>query len=222
MDGGLQLRSFHAHVLERLYTQVWHERTVAGTLMLVRTDRGELHWGAVRDISSQKRRRLEGPVHARSGPYLDFDNIFSMVWGCDWRNHLLSCPDYTTWKQGRRGFVEKCCLLHGLPAPYPGTPSMGLQVDAGRMDAEKDTIPREMTLPKTLFKHSMWLTTGPTKLEFIVDNETLAGLANLELAVSNPVHYRQVCNIRSGLKGLFSGGFRGKSGLHESRRMASA
>ena len=56
---------FHAHVLERLYNHAWHERTVATLARAIRTDRGAMNWGAVSEVSAQKRRRPEGPVHAR-------------------------------------------------------------------------------------------------------------------------------------------------------------
>ena len=55
-----------------------------------------------------------------------------------------------------------------------------------------------------LRRDSLWLAWGAPQLEFVVDNETLAGMANLEMAVSNPIHEFQIRRIQVGLKSAFA------------------
>ena len=58
--------------------------------------------------------------------------------------------------------------------------------ESSREDEER-AIERKLELPKTLRRDSLWLRDGTLQLEFVVDNEALAGLANIETVVNNPL-----------------------------------
>ena len=61
-------------------------------------------------------------------------------------------------------------------------------------------------------RDSLWLS-GVPQLEFVVDNTAAAGLANIELSISNPLYESAVHSIRLGLRKVFSDLFRPKGGF---------
>ena len=150
---------------------------------------------AVLDIPKQKRRNMAGPVHARPGPYLAFDKIFVDTLGPEWRQDLENCPDYDTWKRGCKAFVLQCCISLGLPVPYPGNQHIHMKGDSESV--------HYLELPRQLQRDTLWLVDGTPQLEFVVDNESLASLANIEISVVNPLYLTDVHRIRQGLLNIF-------------------
>eukprot|EP00973_Karenia_brevis_P047070 6533470-Karenia_brevis.AAC.1 len=61
--------------------QLWHEKTVAKDLAIIRTDRPESNWQTIKDIDWRKRKRENFYVHARTGAHMNYDHLFCRVWG---------------------------------------------------------------------------------------------------------------------------------------------
>ena len=95
----------------------------------------------------------------------------------------------------------------GLPAPYPGDKRSSGLAPSGDAPAEKT-----LALPRLLRRDTLWLREGPPQLEFVVDNETLAGLANIEMISCNVFYDQHVRRIRDGLKHAFANHFAPKAG----------
>ena len=52
--GHCKYKQIHVAILERVFAQVWHERTVASQLAAIRTDRDLDVWEGVKDIAGIK------------------------------------------------------------------------------------------------------------------------------------------------------------------------
>ena len=64
-----------------------------------------------------------------------------------------------------------------------------------------------------LHRDRMWTHNGATQLEFVVDNATMASLANLEMRVHNPLYVESVRVVRDGLRRIFTSFFDAKAGF---------
>ena len=62
-------------------------------------------------FSGANRRRIGGWVHNSQGPQEDFDDVFSTVWGEDWRAEL-QIPDYYQPVENRRTRFCKTRMCH--------------------------------------------------------------------------------------------------------------
>ena len=108
-------KPMHTCILERVYRQVWHERTTASEIRAVRVDRGHLFWGAIKDVSYKKRQRHGAAMHSRAGPHGSFDGLFFKAWGAFWRDRLHECTQERACSDGCEEFVKEACLQLGLP-----------------------------------------------------------------------------------------------------------
>ena len=197
-------------VLERMYNQLWHEKTVASELSLIRTDRGEMMWRSVKSIDLRKCKKQDCCIHARTGPHTRFDSLFCKVWGIDWRSRLDRCTSELKWKRGCKDFVAAVCDTLKLGEPYPGrtyTPPESLEQRTSKLAAASCELPRMMN------RDSLWLSTGPPQLELFVDNQTVAGLLNAEQAVTNEFYLPIVSRIRLTCFDLYNNFFAHKAGF---------
>ena len=67
-------------------------------------------------------------------------------------------------------------------------------------------------MPKLLRKDALWPHFRAAQLEFVVDNETLAGLANVELSLSTATYQQSIGRIRHCLRRVFTKTFAPKAG----------
>jgi hypothetical protein len=118
--GHCKYKQIHVAILERVFAQVWHERTVAIQLAAIRTDRDLDVWEGVKDIAGAKRKREDGIVHSMTGPQLQLSTLFAAVWGIHWRQYLTSCDSIAHWRSMKRSFVIQACECFKLPRPYEG------------------------------------------------------------------------------------------------------
>ena len=138
--------------LERVHNQVWHERTVARELHIIRHERGELLWQTVKDIAVGKRKREDWCVHSRPGPHVHFDSLFCEVWGIHWRTKLDACRNGKGWRQGCKVFVCAAYEVlslgsdpyqgHEHPIPQPG-------------DADEEKEINQLQLPRWMERYEL-------------------------------------------------------------------
>jgi hypothetical protein len=209
--GHCKYKQIHVAILERVFAQVWHERTVATQLAAIRTDRDLDVWEGVKDIAGAKRKREDGIVHSKTGPQLQFSTLFAAVWGIHWRQYLTSCDSIAQWRSMKRSFVIQACECFKLPRPYEGYSKDSEVVQQDR--AMKNTG-RDMPELRRLQRDEHWMNNSERpQLEFIVDNETVANLMNLEAKVENEYYEPMVSRMRLNIYEVFMNYFEYKGGF---------
>ena len=157
--GYFKYKPIVTHILERVYLQVWHERTTAVSLQRVRVDRGAEIWAFMREVGSRKRAREGCGVHARPGAHLSFDALFVSVYGLGWRRRLQDCSDVTAWRAGCRQFVRDVCKLHALGDPYPGGEPTFIPKEINSEAAAG--ISDDVEMPRQLKWDTLWTVNAP-------------------------------------------------------------
>ena len=166
----------------------------------------------MKDVGIGKRKREDCCVHTRPGPHVNFDSLFIKVWGSGWRAKLYACKHEKEWKQGCRAFVRSAYVALNLGSePYPGREDPGAP---SFTDNEKDVV--AIQLPRLMGRDSLWLQDVPAQLEFVVDNQALAGILNSELMVTNEFHLPVVSRIRDACYRLYQHYFSHKAGYFPS------
>ena len=148
------------------------------------------------------------PVHVRTGPHTSFDTLFCKVRGLHWRSEFDNTTTVKHWRMRTKEFVIDACRALSLPHPYPGN-----RTPKNSIDFRKDSCGYVLTLPKPMRRDTLWSSHGPTELEFVVDNKSVAGLANIETKISNEYYRPVVDRLRSGLKELYTSCFGFKGGF---------
>ena len=161
-----KVKPIHVAILERLYTQLWHTRTVAKQLAAIRDDRNLEWWELAKHETVYKRRRGNDGVHVRPGHQEHFDDIFNLVWGMGWQCRLVGCKSAQDWKAGRSGFVLDACRALGLPE----LPPFYTRSEGHRPDAAPEAMSlADMVVPTRLQRDSLWLLCSDRpQLEFVV------------------------------------------------------
>ena len=97
-----------------------------------------------------------------------------------------------------------------LPPPYPDTVKAK---SACLVQAQSDgTAQYILQEPKKLLRDTLWSSDIAGELEFVVDNQSVASLANIESRVSNEFYRPVIERVREGLRVAYSGAFRYKAG----------
>ena len=105
--------------------------------------------------------------------------------------------------------MKEMCSVFKLPNPYPGEK---LEFPT-QVAADSSSGGRSLTLPRQLRREELWICNGRSQFEFIVDNQTLASLANIEMSIGNPVYTQDIHSIRDGLRHFFKTHFDPKGGF---------
>lgn len=139
--------------------------------------------------------------------------ILSVVMVIMWIHHGNHMVAYTNGSGYE--WIAVCSLVaHFLPMSV----ELGLD-DTQPLDAYEAPLNfrvdpgRQLVLPNRLASDAMWTTSARPHLQFVVHNATVAGLANLEAAVANPIYESAVREIRLGLKSVFQRAFQWKAGF---------
>jgi hypothetical protein len=200
-------KQIHVAILERVFAQVWHERTVATLLAAIRSDRDLNVWEGVKDLPGAKRKREDGIVHSRTGPQQQFSTLFAAVWDVHWRHRLEQCADLIEWRSMKRAFVVQACDVFKLPKPFEGYLTISERPTKARMVSTEGH--HVMPTLRPLKRDGLWLHNSERpQLEFIVDNETVAGLMNLEARVENQFYAPMVARMRQNVCDVFFPPFR--------------
>ena len=201
-------KPIHICILERVFASAWREKDTSALAADIRRDR-DARWWATISALPQSERSHEQVMHRRSGPPEDADRLFVMSWGEDWRRRLEATPTKQDWLQGRGAFVKQTCrdvgLRHG-------------QIDAtGRVDETDELNGRskydgrhtdDLQLPTPLRRDELWDKNMDTmQLEFVVDNQLVAALANMEARCTNDFYRPVVLRIRSRIRRLMQHSF---------------
>ena len=203
-------KQIHVAILERVFSQVWHERTVAQQTAAIRAERDLDFWEAIKDLPTQQRKK-EGLLHSSSGPQLHFSGIFAKVWGAHWRSRIHSCANQLTWKASKKDFVVEACSALNLPAPgqwYLAEPACDDQKPA-KEDVSETWLPE----PICLKRDQLWdVRPGRPQLEFVVDNQAIAQLMNLEVRSDNSAYEEDAARMRTNTYLAYSRHFDYKGG----------
>jgi hypothetical protein len=203
-----RIKQIHITILERMFSFAWRERTSASIASMIRQDRDQAWWAGIYDLPLQIRQD-SGLVHARQGQQEHYDAVFVAVWGMHWRSRLTSLTDKQQWLAMRYDFVKEACTTWALPMPFEEKHGPQHTEDGAKKYEGRDMA--QVVLPCMLSRDSLWKE-GIPQLEFVVDNQTLADLANLRVRITNE-HYRPVVNrIRTNLRFAFTSGFVHKAG----------
>ena len=206
-------KQIHVAILGRVFMQVWHERTVASQLAAIRCDRDLDIWEGVKDLPGSKRKREDGILHARSGPQgPQFSTLFATVWDIHWRQRLDQCADLGEWRSMKRGFVCDVCKVLNLPEPFEGyfTHVENMTVERVPTAASQRVMPSL----RRLKRDGLWLAMAARpQLEFVVDNETVSDLMNLEARVANEFYAPMVARMRENTFTDFAQHFEYKAGF---------
>ena len=88
--------------------------------------------------------------------------------------------------------VADACHRFRLPKPYPETAVEAIASTEDRFGDLADLCSLTLQSPLRLRRDRLWITSGISQLEFIVDNQTVASLANIETKIANefyrPMH----------------------------------
>ena len=71
---------------------------------------------------------------------------------------------------------------------------------------------RTLQEPRQLLRDTLWSSDYAGELEFVVDNQAVAALANIESRIANDFYRPAIERIRLGLHALFTGRFCYKGG----------
>ena len=109
------------------------------------------------------------------------------------------------WQAGEATFVEDACRAMSLPLPRTGSTTVGKRNYAPEA-SHKNYDPGLLTLPRFLKRDLLWFNKGPqtnVQVEFVVDNASLADLANGVLAIKNDFYKAPVHRIRNRIREIF-------------------
>ena len=163
----------------------------------VRRERIAAWWDFMKSFNVAERREDSADlVHPRRGYQTDIDDWLVKIWGYTWRKQLVDCMQQNEWQQGRKKFVLRACETLDLPAP-PAFDTRERNVEPGSRDEKRnptnlDTIP----VPVEMRRDALFWQSQHIQVEFVVDNLSVAGLANSTLAISNAMHTEGVHQIR--------------------------
>lgn len=210
-----EYKAIHAVFLEAVYVAVYDEAEAAPELRAIRSDRGWSSWEAIKEFPTQKRAREKAAVHERHGPHVTFDTIFRQTLGDGWRGLLDAAGDKKTWAVGKTDFVKRACAKLRLPKPYP---MVGKKRNKGEAEEQRNEAwepsPAEQEKAfeaATLLWDSLFK--GDREIEIITDNETVAGLLNVEINISNKRYAPVIHRVRGETSKLFGPFFRHKAGF---------
>ena len=175
-----------------------HDRGYGHLADSVRRERDAAWWEIARSQGYAKRKREAADlVHVRRGDNRSVDDCLVKIWGLHWRDKLVEhCQTYP-WAVGRRLFVEQACVALKLPLPPPfysnqttdgeNIPATGDQ-PSGSQGPSSD-LPPSLSRDMLFYTHS----SRRVQLEFVVDNQTVAGFANATVAIAS-AKYGDVVN----------------------------
>jgi len=167
----------------------------------------------MRDVPTQWRAPL-GSVNARSGRQKCDDAIFYAAWGSQWRDCCDTFADKRQWMASRCEFVRKVCDAMGLPQLWECEPAHSATTEAVAplQKPPKGWNMTDLALPAFLARDGLWTRgVARTQLEFVVDNQKLANIANGLAAVANQFYQAPLDRIRAGLRQLFHAQFEYKA-----------
>ena len=199
-----------------IYANLLREQGYGELASIVRRERDAAWWETQRSTSSSKRKR-EAPdlVHARRGDHVSADDFMVKIWGLHWRQELQSHTRDHERLDGCRKFVAKACEALRLPEPPrffldKRSRDIGEPIMSPIPPLSLDELPMPLALDRDafFFHHS----SNKVQLEFVVDNLSVAGLANATQAVTNPMHEHTVHSVRTNLFQLYQGFFGYKGG----------
>ena len=179
---------------------MWRERTSAHTAAQIRSDRGRHWWEDMRDIPRGWREHM-GSVHAHPGPPKWGDVIFHETWGPDWRSRLASFTDREHWIAARTDFVKSACEKLGLPALQVAERTLPMQ----RKESTTSWCMSGLPVPLQMARDGLWAKElAQLQLELVVDNESLANIANGISSVADEFYRAPLDRICSRLLPMFS------------------
>jgi hypothetical protein len=208
------IKPIHIVIIERVFSFMWRERTTARTVARMRSDRGRNWWDSIKDLPTEWRKHT-GSVHAHCGRQKCEDAIFFETWGSQWRDRFDSFTERRQWMAARSEFVREACTAMGLPVPLEGATTVRYATNNDEEPQAKRAKVWSMTaiaLPALLARDKLW-TRGINRpqLEFVVDNQTLANIANGTARVTNPYYRAPLDRIRAGIGHLYGAHFEYKS-----------
>ena len=66
-------------------------------------------------------RGAHGMKHTRSGPYVEWEDVFVLVYGVDWRDFRDNFGSESEWMQNLSYFTDTVCKVWELPQIQPPT-----------------------------------------------------------------------------------------------------
>ena len=203
-------KPIHIVILERYHAYMWHERDYGAPAGKIRRERDAQWWETAKALTNSRKRKHEDMTHARGGHHTHVDELMVQATGLDWRSTFDSCATRSDWDRTRMDFVIRACAALGLPPPPASytraarNPNEATANDATESYRLEDVpLPLELNRDRLFFNHGA----GSVGLEFAVDSQCVAGLANATLAVHNPMYDPCVRRIRNGLAKLYTTGW---------------
>ena len=146
-------------------------------------------------------------MHGRKGLQVHCDSLMAKVRGLDWRRHFDACGTRAEWDANCKEFVVAACCELGLPDPpkyYTTAPLPWEESTRDKINIEYNL--ENIPIPEDMKRDRMFDPRDCHQVEFVVDNQCLAGLANATAAITNPyyrpcirlIHRRRKQERRSG------------------------
>ena len=155
-------------------------------------------------------------LHARPGQQRCNDAVFSSTWGPGWRDRFDLVQDWTQWTNGKADFVKNACKALGLPLPTPVAHDRCIPGILSSTPKGNHWDIACIPMPLVLKRDSLWKKgLSRPQLEFVVDNQVLAEVANGKSSVSNEWYRLALDRIRTRLRHLFDAFFEYKGGFLE-------
>ena len=105
--------------------------------------------------------------------------------------------------------MRKVCDAMKLPDPYPERLAVEPPVGRAAGFAKQLDVPREQRMRPRRMRRDEWF--GPGELEFVLDNQTVAKLINVELRISNPFYAPAIHRLREKMERLYTVSFEFKA-----------
>ena len=203
-----RFKPIHVCILERVFNFAWRSRSSASLAAEVKGDRSTLWWKFHKELGGQNR-NCENILHRRPGPQERLDYFFEEVWGDSWTARLKKGMSQEAWKALRPDFVTSTCEKLGLKN------QQGQHIEVkqlGSKHAGRDA--GDIVLPLPLKRDELWTLNSPSvQLEFVVDNQLVAGLANVEVRCTCERYRLIVSRIRQHIRSLMTKSFDYKAGF---------
>ena len=113
----------------------------------------------------------------------------------------------------KKAFVLEACEKLRLPKLHVGYALDSCKTDETRGESTIEDY-HQLPMTRNLKRDNMWVArSAKPQLEFVVDNQPMAQLMNLDIWVNNPLYEVDIANVRQNLSSLYTGPFDYRGGF---------